>query len=68
MTMITGNAIHAYRLMVLREGLELEIKGMTRKGRSSATIIRKMIGSKTRDKAALLREFEQWMERDWVPV
>lgn len=69
MTMITGNAIPAYRLMVLRSGLELEIKGMTRKGgRSCAAIIREMIGSKTRDKTALLREFEQWMERDWIPA
>ena len=68
MTMITGNQIPAFRLMVLRSGLELEIKGLSRKGRSCAAIIREMIGSTTRDKTALLREFEQWMERDWVPV
>ena len=68
MTMITGNAIPAYRLMVLRSGLELEIKGLRHTGRSCATIIREMIGSKTRDKTALLLEFEQWMERDWVPA
>lgn len=69
MTMITGNQIPAFRLMVLRGGLELEIKGLrVSKGRSCATIIREMIGSKTRDKTALLREFEQWMERDWIPV
>lgn len=68
MTMITGNQIPAFRLMVLRGGLELEIKGLrVSKGRPCAAIIREMIGSKTRDKTALLLEFEQWMERDWVP-
>lgn len=69
MTMITGNQIHAFRLMVLRSGLTLEIKGLRiSRGRSCAAIIREMIGSKTRDKTALLFEFEQWMERDGVPA
>ena len=68
MTMITGNQIPLFRLLVLRGGLKLEIKGLgPSKGRSCAAIIREMMGSKTRDRTALLLEFEQWMGRDGVP-
>jgi len=64
MTMIIGNQIPLFRLMVLRSGLTLEIKGLrVSNGRSCAAIIREMIGSKTSDKTALLLEFEQWLER-----
>ena len=49
MTVITGPAIQEARLLTLRAMLKLELKGMTRKGRSAYAILKeelKLKGSK----------------------
>ena len=44
MTTLTGQQVLDYRLLTLRKGLQLEIKGLRRSGRSCFQIIKNEIG------------------------
>jgi len=44
MTMLTGNQIEFARLLTLRKMLKLEMYGMTRRGRSAYSILKKELG------------------------
>ena len=46
MTMLTGNQIEFARLLTLRKMLKLEMCGMTRRGRSAYSILKKELGIK----------------------
>jgi hypothetical protein len=57
----TPEGIEAFRLLALRGALRIEVRtGMIRsnRGRATSVIVREVLGSKTRDKAKLLAEFE----------
>ena len=53
----TPEGIAAYRLLVLRSRLKLEILGM-RSSINTAQVIRREFGLKTRNRAKLLEEYE----------
>ena len=44
MTMLTGNQVEFARLLTLRKMLKLEMYGMTRRGRSAYSILKKELG------------------------
>ena len=44
MTVLTGNQIEFARLLTLRKMLKLEMYGMTRRGRSAYSILKKELG------------------------
>lgn len=46
MTVITGEQIDLYRLLALRQALKLELLGMTAKGRTAYSILRREYGFK----------------------
>lgn len=48
-----------FSLLSLRGALKLEICGLKRRGRAASVIARGRIGSRTRDKKALLVELEE---------
>jgi hypothetical protein len=52
-TMITGDDISVYRLFALKGALKLEIAGMSRRGPSAATILKKEFGWKGNNKKIL---------------
>ena len=53
--------IEAFRLLSLRGRLQVEVRtGMTWR-QPSGPIVREVIGSKTRNKAKLLAEYEAWL-------
>lgn len=54
----TPEKILAYRLLTMRSALKLESLGMKSSRGSVAKAVRHFIGSRTRDKRALLNEFE----------
>ena len=60
---VTGSGIHEYRLLALKGALKLEVLGMKRHGRSAATLVREEMGSKTRIKKDLLKEYEEWLKQ-----
>jgi len=58
MILDTPEQIHMARLLTLRKGLQLEIKGMRHSGRSCYSIIRKEFNL-TGTRAQVLEKFEQ---------
>jgi len=48
MTTLVGNQIDSARLLVLRQALKLEIRGITRRGPSAYSVLKKMGFSGTR--------------------
>ena len=52
------NEIRVARMLTLRKGLQLEIKGLRRSGRSCYSIIKKEFGL-TGTRARVLQQFEQ---------
>jgi len=60
-TMITGPHIQLYRMMVLRSGLRLEMKGLSRRGRSIYAIVKDEFGLRgTRER--VLAQLEKRIE------
>ena len=55
--------IERYRWLVLRARLRLEVKGLTSRI-PTAPAVRDLLGSKTRSKAKLLKELEQFIEEN----
>lgn len=53
-----SHAIRMVSLLALRGALRLEIKGMTRRGRSAVSIARDVTGTKARSKVAVLSALE----------
>jgi len=61
MTMLTGQQILDFRLITLRKGLQLEIKGMRRSGHSCFQIIKSEFGLRgTRQQ--VLADFEKLLQ------
>ena len=61
MSMITGQQILDFRLITLRKGLQLEIKGMRRSGHSCFQIIKSEFGLRgTRQQ--VLADFEKLLQ------
>ena len=54
----TPSAILAYRLLAFRSALKLETLGLTSSRGSVSNNVRKLCGSRTRDKKKLLAEYE----------
>lgn len=67
MTVITGSKIDGVRALTLRQGLRLEILGMTRHGRSCYTIIKEEYGFKG-SKASVHEQFTQLLRREGILV
>jgi hypothetical protein len=62
-TMInTPEGINAFHLLSIKYALKLEAIGLRHSRGSVAKLVREMIGSKTRDKKALLSEYENWLQ------
>ena len=57
----TPEGIRAYNLIAIKFALKLETMGMRHSQGSVANKVREMIGSKTRDKKALLSEYVNWL-------
>lgn len=61
MTILTeASQIERARLLTLRSALKLEIKGMTRKGRSACSLLKDM-GFKGRTKQQVLESVEEYI-------
>ena len=61
---ITGkDNIEAVKRLVLRHRLHLEMIGLTFRGATTGNLIRNLIGSKTRSRSKLMKEYEDWMEK-----
>lgn len=61
MTLLTGQQIQDFRLLTLRKGLQLEIKGMRRSGHSCFQIIKSEFGLRgTRQQ--VLADFEKLLQ------
>lgn len=61
MSMLTGEQILDFRLITLRKGLQLEIRGMRRRGRSCFQMIKDEFGLKgTRQE--VLTQFEKILQ------
>ena len=58
MILDTPDQIHLFRLLTLRKGLQLEIKGMRHSGRGCYAIIKKEFGL-TGTRAQVLEKFEK---------
>ena len=56
--LLTGDQIQIARMLTLRKGLQLEIKGLRLSGRSCYSIIKKEFGL-TGTRARVLQQFEQ---------
>lgn len=54
----TPEAINAFQMLATRSALKLEILGLRHSRGSVAAHVRRLLGSKTRDRRALLVEFE----------
>ncbi len=52
------NEIEAFQLLAIRGRLELEIKGLRFKGRSTAAVVRERFNIRERTRAGVLRAFE----------
>jgi hypothetical protein len=57
----TPEGIQAFQLLSIKYALKLEAIGLRHSKGSVAKRVREMIGSKTRDKKALLSEYELWL-------
>lgn len=67
-TVITGEGIQIFRCLQLKYALKLELIGLRHSsGRSVAPLIREKIGSKTKNKKALLAEYEAWIIATYPP-
>ena len=65
MSMITGQQILDFRLLTLRKGLQLEIKGMRKSGRSCFQIIKSEFGLRgTRQQ--VLADFEKLLQNKGI--
>jgi len=64
MTADTPELINAYRLLSLKGALKLETFGLTHSRGSVAEIVRGILGSKTKNKSALLAEFIQYLKAE----
>jgi len=65
MTMLTGQQILDFRLITLRKGLQLEIKGMRRSGHSCFQIIKSEFGLRgTRQQ--VLADFEKLLQNKGI--
>jgi hypothetical protein len=51
----------AYQLLALKGALKMQIVGMTRRGPSALTIIKKATGLKARTAKAMLPLYEEWL-------
>jgi hypothetical protein len=60
-TTFTGEAIELYRLIALKHGLALEIKGLRRRGDSCYSIVRRELGFRG-NKEAVLRQLTDYVE------
>lgn len=67
-TVITGDSINVYRMLALRGALKLETIGMKMsRGVPASKIIRDEFGLKTKNKVALLAEYETLLrERGFI--
>ena len=64
-TVVTGNKVQGARLLVLRQGLKLEIKGLTRRGRSCYAIIKDELGFKG-SKQSVLDQFTAYLQDEGI--
>lgn len=62
MILTTPQDIFTYRLVALKSALKLETLGMKNSRGSVAQTVRKLLGSKTKDKKKLLLEFTTYLE------
>lgn len=58
----TPAGIQAFHLLSIKSALKLEAIGLKHSRGSVAQKVRGMIGSKTRNKVALLAEYEAWLD------
>ena len=67
--MITGEQINGYRILTLRKGLELEIKGLrlTSRGRSCYSMIKTEFGYKG-NKTKVLGLINEFIENNILPT
>jgi hypothetical protein len=61
------SAISAFHLLSIKFALKMEARGMRHSRGSVAKMVRGMIGSKTRNKVALLAEYEAWLGANLPP-
>jgi hypothetical protein len=60
----TPSSILAYRLLAMKGALKLESLGLTSSRGSVSENVRKLCGSRTRDKKKLLAEFENLLKHN----
>lgn len=60
-TVITGEDIDRYQLLVLRGALYLETHGMTRRGESAYKIVKRRFGF-TGSILEVMAKFDEWLE------
>jgi len=65
-TIITGDKIQGTRILVLRSGLRLEIKGLGRRGRSCYSIIKEEFGFKG-SRERVLEQLNKYIEENILP-
>jgi hypothetical protein len=63
----TGEHIQLFRLLSLEGALKLETKGCRFRGRPVSVVVRKLIGSTTRDKTKLLDELKAYRLKQFPP-
>jgi hypothetical protein len=63
----TPAAITAFHLLSIKYALKMEAMGLRHSRGSVAQKVRGMIGSKTRNKQALLAEYEVWLGANLPP-
>ena len=59
----TPETINLHRLLSMKAGLRLECLGLRHSRGSVASLVRAEIGSKTKDKVALLDELKEYIAR-----
>lgn len=62
----TPETINAFQMLATRSALKLEILGLRHSRGSVAQLVRRLIGSKTKDKRALLAEFEEVLRNQGI--
>ena len=60
----TPELVNAYRLLSIKGALKLETLGLTHSRGSIAPTVRQILGSKTKNKTALLAEFIQHLKAE----
>lgn len=61
------SAISAFHLLSIKFALKMEARGMRHSRGSVAKLVREMIKSKTKNKQALLAEYETWLQTNLPP-